>query len=538
MSSKTNQQLETRLAKQAKIEKEIETAIQYLHSRQSGNFESLIKQVNEHYKPLIYNPAQYISSIVEQLELFLEFGRATGKSTLIADRIRKLVYEMPRSKGFIVGNTFQQILTRTLPSTIQGLRMQGLFEGLHYFVSKRPPVKWQKSWAKAYQEPLKNDNYISFHNGTGIHLISQDGIGMARGINTDWGIGDEAALLDKNKLDEEVHSTNRGTNVDVFEGNKLFGSLLYTSSTPLTLDGQWFIDMELQALANPKKMKFLRADARLNYQNLRKGWFADMKRMMPDYLYQAEIMNKRVGKTENSFYPLLSQSHEYSAYDYGYYQQVSIEANSKGDGDCDTKKPLYLGIDFGAAINCMIVGQETLNGFNIINDLFVLTPKIVDDLMEQFAKYYESHEEKLVYMYYDSSANNAKENSRITTANQAAEVLKKRGWRVLKLTTSRSNALHETRFNLWNILLKGEPGKPQIRFNKENCKHLLFSMQQAPAKKSSKGLIQKNKGSERNTKEALKATHLSDAADYLILGLFSNLLRGYAQLPQSQSYSK
>lgn len=530
-------QTELNKIKRLKIQKEIEAVIGNLHKRKSGDFETLIRQVNKAYQPITYNPAQFAASLATQLLLMLEYGRGTGKSTFLADRIRKNIYQMPRSKGFIVGSTFQQILTRTLPSTIAGLKMQGLYEGLHFFVGKRPPTKWQKTWKTAYQEPLKHDNYITFWNGTGIHLISQDRPGMARGINTDWGIGDEAALLDKTKLDEEVHSTNRGTNVKKFKDEPLFGSLAYTTSTPLTQSGQWIIDMELQALANPKEIKFLRANATLNYQNLRDGWFKDMQRIMPKYLYDAEILNIRIKTVENGFYPLLNSSHEYSAYDYGYYHQVGIKQNSKGDGDCKTDKPLYIGVDFGAVINSLVVGQETLNGFNLINCMYVLSPKIIDDLMNDFADYYEPQSKKMVYMHYDASANNKKENSRITTAKQAANILRARGWTVITATKARVNSLHEIRFNLWNILLKGESGKPVIGINKDNCKHLLFSMQKAPAKKSQRGLIQKDKSSEKNPRNALTATHLSDAADYLILGVFSYLLRNFSMMPKSSVHN-
>jgi hypothetical protein len=43
---------------------------------------------------------------------------------------------MPRATGVLVGETYQQMLSRTLPSTKAGLDMFGIYEGIDYVVGK------------------------------------------------------------------------------------------------------------------------------------------------------------------------------------------------------------------------------------------------------------------------------------------------------------------------------------------------------------------------------------------------------------------
>jgi hypothetical protein len=48
----------------------------------------------------------------------------------------KAVKQMPRATGVLVGETYQQMLSRTLPSTKAGLDMFGIYEGIDYVVGK------------------------------------------------------------------------------------------------------------------------------------------------------------------------------------------------------------------------------------------------------------------------------------------------------------------------------------------------------------------------------------------------------------------
>ena len=68
--------------------------------------------------------------------IVLEWARGAGKSTILGWFVKEAVKQMPRATGIIVGETYQQMLSRTLPSTKAGLEMFGIYEGIDYVVGK------------------------------------------------------------------------------------------------------------------------------------------------------------------------------------------------------------------------------------------------------------------------------------------------------------------------------------------------------------------------------------------------------------------
>jgi hypothetical protein len=86
---------------------------------------------------------------------------------------------MPRATGVLVGETYQQMLSRTLPSTKAGLDMFGIYEGIDYVV-----VNAEVTWFYyAFQSPDKWDNTIHFSNGFIWIMVSNDQANSGRGIN-------------------------------------------------------------------------------------------------------------------------------------------------------------------------------------------------------------------------------------------------------------------------------------------------------------------------------------------------------------------
>ena len=66
----------------------------------------------------------------------IEAARGSGKSTVLGWFVKEAVRQMPRSTGVIVGETFVQIKSRTLPSTKEGMEMFGLYEDIDYVVGR------------------------------------------------------------------------------------------------------------------------------------------------------------------------------------------------------------------------------------------------------------------------------------------------------------------------------------------------------------------------------------------------------------------
>jgi len=169
-------------------------------------------------------------------------GRGTGKSYIIGWEINKIIRNMPRSISSITGLTFGQILTRTLPSSLKFLEKIGFERHKDYVIGRRPP----ETWLTPYEKINKYDNFISFSNGTGFLLLSQEREGSARGPNIDREIVDEALTIRKDRYDQEVSPTNRG-NEDHFgkltaNPVKQHHGFRYVSSMPYSQDQRWLLD--------------------------------------------------------------------------------------------------------------------------------------------------------------------------------------------------------------------------------------------------------------------------------------------------------
>ena len=501
-------------------------------------------------KTIHYNLAQLHATVHGKRVNAIEWGRGSGKSTIFGKFIKDVVFSLDRGIGVLVGKTYEQILTRTLPSTIHGLAMHGIIKDTHYVVGKKAPKKW--GWPEPYMPPLKWNHAIHFWNGTVILMVSQDRPGTGRGINSDFVLGDEAALLDYEALQNDVRLTCRGSHRRVFRGRPHFLNEMYASTTPTTQAGEWMYQFEEKAQSGHPDYYYSIFPSLVNASNLPPDYFKRMRETLLPEVYDIEVMCMRKPVTETGFYPMLSQKiHAYDSYDYSYLDvqldPVTYDFNAqylrdcRGDGDLVKDQPLMAGLDFGHHINCMVVGQmdPRQNILKLIKNLFVLGSerKILDDLAEEFCKYYAHHRRKEIHLFYDATGNNHQANARLSLIEQFVIILTKHGWIVQRHTTGGTNPRHETKFHIWNRLLKELPTKgrsyPRIRINANNCRELILSMIHAPAKRSRLGAIQKNKASEcRKGKRRVTATDLSDAADSIIygLGLRNNWLGGDAPL--------
>lgn len=480
--------------------------------------------MSEDIRPLVFNLPQLIIALAPQPEIFLEAGRGMGKSTIIGWQMKEVAHDMPRSLNVLVGETYMQILTRTLPSTIASLERLGYYKDVHYFIGRKPPKSWR--WPEPWQAPGDYKHAIYWYTGAVWAMVSQDVSG--RGMNTDSVIGDEAALLDPDKLNTDVLATTRGSDPR-FKECKKFMSKMFCSTIPLTPRGRWLYKMEQEAIANPTEILYLRASAEENRENLPDKWFRDQKRKMPSFMYNAEILNIRPSQIEGGFYPQLSERHLYNNFNYNYYDKFNykvedIAINSKGDGDCNSEKELIISVDWGASINCMVVCQQHGDELWFIKNFFVKSPKILDHLFtEEFIPYYSSHGRKKVQFWYDRNGNSKIANSELTFREQAQKLLEAAGWDVTPMSRGQDPP-HDEKYLLWNQLLsERNPRQPRIRFNRSNCKETIYSMQNAPV--TDKKGIHKDKSSEADkTLPQEEATHFSDSADIPVFGLYRHLL--------------
>ena len=305
-------------------------------------------------------------------------GRGTGKSYKIGWEINQIVRKMPRSVTAITGRTFGQIYTRTLPSSLKFLEKLGYVKDKDYKIGVKPP----RGWVSPYETITKFDNFISFSNGTGFLLLSQEREGSARGPNIDREIVDEALTLNKERYDQEVSPANRGNEEHFGHSSRCpvpqHHGFRYVSSMPFAQDQRWLLDfgkyyeqeagillfdiwnrivkMQLQLIEakqkeEPKLFKdiwneiirmkrqitpfvsksgvlFILANAFDNLQNLGFSYILREYEKQSMLTFLVEILNWMVDKVEDCYYHLDPQKHiYYDAYDDDYIRSLAEQSN-------------------------------------------------------------------------------------------------------------------------------------------------------------------------------------------------------------------
>lgn len=478
-------------------------------------------------KPIKLNLPQLICSLAIQRIKILEHGRGQGKSTILALDIKNLVEGMPRCVFPILASSYTDAWTKTLPSTLDGLEMFGYYENIHYSIGK--PLKGAD---KPYKSPRDWKNVIHFFTGAAAILLSQEKSGDGRGGNFDGGIVDECALIKEEFLANNFLLSIRGSRKEIFESSPYFRKVTMASTTPVTAEGRWMFKYEQRAKLNPKEFFYSIASSRSNAHNLPKGWFDDLKETLPELIYDAEIEGIRMNSVQNGFYPKLNiaKNHGYMSSNNSYLETLNIadlrKVNScMMDEDVDRYAPLIISIDWGASINCMVIMQYQMPFFRFLKSIYVMSPKILDDLANDFCDYYFPHPTKEVIMHYDRTGDDKQANSRYTKAEQFANILIKRGWDVTLVSHGEREAPHDMKFELMNMLhSENNPNAPRLRYNKVNCKALIVSLENAGAIEEN-GKIGKDKRPEKNKKiDQSTTTHISDAHDIPLWRMFKHLI--------------
>jgi hypothetical protein len=475
---------------------------------------------------------QYLNS--KQLSFYLALqaikvfvgGRGAGKSTIMGFEAFRRVQELPRSKGFVLGCTYQQILTRFLPPMIDVWGRMGYRRHVspqeqgHFVIGVRPP----DHWPRPFQPPEAYHNVISWCNGSAMELISFDRKDVGRGGNYDWGILDEAFLINKDRYDREISPSLRGNNYRWPE-NPLLHSTCIFSSMPWLLSGMWVPDMEKLAQQYPEEFFYLEATSYDNLAVLGDDYIRRQARSLPALVFDVEIMNKRISKLPNGFYPSFDDKVHvvFDTWSYTLNEESGLFLPSRRD--YSSQMPISLSFDFNAAFNSMTVIQTYDLPTGEIEERFIknlyVKYEIVDNLVDLFIKQYENHGKKDIYVYGDRNGNNKQANSEQTIYESIKSRLEKAGWNVSIMVDGLDTA-HSVKYTwLDRIHREDNPNLPRVRINGNTCPELVVSINNSPISPEFK----KVKTSERNPNlPQERATHLSDTYDNYLCHKYKSVL--------------
>jgi hypothetical protein len=505
-------------------------------------------------------------------------GRRFGKTHgVVAPWLQRNVQFMPRSGGGIIGATFQQILTRTLPGTLRALGDMGYKRDIHYFVGRRPPQA--AKFIKPVIEPVSYDHVVSWYNGSVNYLISQDVPGSSNSLTLQYIMGDEAKFLDYEKLKDETFPANGG-----FKGPwrdcPWLNSMLFVSDMPTTKKGSWFLNYKdkmdpelinyiqylITEIYHLKKQTQNTYTARLikeysqelthfrsvatyyrewstieNVELLGKKYIAQMKRDLPPLVFMTSIMCIRPGKLKDGFYPALSEKrHFYSAFNNGYLQGLDYDFERASDQDCrqdadvDLNRPICVAFDYNANINWLVAGQPRGVKANILKSFYVKYQRKLRELVDDFCYYYRHHHTREVVYYFDNTALGS--NYAVSEDDFASVICAqffKNGWTVSRQHIG--NPLkHKEKYIIIDQALKGQRYlMPQI--NEPNNEALKLALENTGVRVGPKGFAKDKSGEKLSETEEDLLEHRTDgtdAFDTLLIGLFlyptAEVITGYS----------
>lgn len=514
-------------------------------------------------------------------------GRGTGKTTglLSVKSANNYLGSMPRSTGLILNATYTQAYTRTLKELIRGWQMLGYSMDHHFVVCKRPSEKWIKQWKwkGPFAPPLDYKHTVSWWNGAIYQVVSQDRPGSTNGMSIDHFIGDEAKLLNYEKLMHETMPANRGLIPD-FADNPYHHGYTLTTDMPIGTAGRWILEyaekMDRQKIN--ELLDLVTAEFRIKYFiNKSKGtekakWISQLElvrlemneirrgllyyheastldnihalgveyikqqlRDTPLFLFETQILNIRPLRLEDGFYPDFDEEvHGYFSENASYFDNTEIDSinpkvDCRKDADLNAKLPLHISLDYNRRIHPLTVLQKYTNEIRVLNAMDVLFPLKLDDAIEQFIEYYRPHPKKFVYYWYDHTATSDQHRTR--QCDDVVKALRKAKWAVKEMYIGNSGqtATHKARYKMFGRLFK-ETGhyRERITFNRENCKNLILSIQQAGALQGKDG-FEKDKRPEKDKKfPAQEATHHTESLDISVWGLLESGLK-YSNEPSS-----
>lgn len=525
-------------------------------------------------KKVHYNLPQIRSSLVQANITVNIWGRGTGKSRGSGDFVKNNVHQMPRSKGAVMSNTYTEVLNKEVPQILNTLADFGLKEGIHFLIGKYAPTSWK--WPKPHSYPPDPKHFVSFYNGSGFFMVSGDR-STSNGYNLDWGLVAEARLQNKNKVFDFVKTIR--DNEHLYGHLSCHKSIMYVSDMPQDPSQRWLFDFE--ELMKPKdidiimaaaikqnecylSMQSARGEKKKRYEQLYADYtellnikrkqavyynvastldnvhvlgldvLKSWKKQLSDVEFQTSVLSQKILNVENSFYPNLSWiTHGYTAEDYGVIDGLTEKAhlhtytrNCRWDADVDKSMPLEIGMDYNAAINCLATGQLHGNTIKLLSSMHVEKPKYLKDLVNDWCDYYEPHPTKDVFYHYDHTATADNATGAPPFYQEVVDVLIERGWNVIQNSFGQAMKHHQ-RYYLWQAILIGDdPKYPTFSFNQTNALSAYKSMAAAPTKVSPTG-IKKHKGSERPDSgiAPIDATHMSEAVDCLVNGMYNNIQR-------------
>lgn len=531
-----------------------------------------------------------ITDWIDTTNLVVVGGRGLAKSTVIqARRSADCVYDMPGAPLAFVGNTYTNLRDNIMPAVKTGWELMGLYEGVHYVSSCRPPESWRRRCSVIVDD---YKNTVSFFNGCIIFLGSLDHPSLLAGKPVVHLFFDESKYAPDNKVNRAM-PVLRGDAIR-YGCSHYFLGVTITTDMPDVLEGEYDWYFRYVCLVDPQRiLRIAQAAAELNslrirlvkagrtrtdcgalkkkiawYEagllKMRKGQtyfinassFTNIDILTPEYVrrlldgalelhdFLKSVVGMRPGlRRDTRFYIAFGERHKYTdGTRYGEPAQSCLDLRFLRRGE-----PIDGGVDFGNQLS-LIVGQQDGPLYRLHKNFYELPPGWFRQLADQFLAFFLNHEEKELNLYYDRAGNNFEKQKEdyARKLKQAIEIDgdgNRTGWVVNLMSRKQSNIRQDEEYDFMQELMTGDnDALPTLLVDAVNCRETISSIEKAPAGIRYKGqqkIIYKVKKSEKLEPKKLPmlSTNFSDAFKYLMMrGAWRRAIRGKSGRSRSGLY--
>ena len=261
-----------------------------------------------------------------------------------------------------------------------------------------------------------------------------------------------------------------------------------------------------------------------NLEVVGEAYIRQLKRDLPPLTFQTSVLCKRIGIARDGFYNSMTEATKYSATNFSYLDSLEYkfdklkEPSCLMDADVEPTQQLCIAFDFNANINWLVVGQPQGRELKVVKSFFVKYERKLNEIVDDFCKYYRHHRCKRVVFYYDSTALGS--NYAVNDEDfhfVVSRAFRRRGWQVVDKYIGRPMR-HIEKQLLINRMFAGK-AKLKIRINRENNEDLLISIQTAGVYNGNKDKRAEKLPETDSPEGRLEArTDGSDAFDTLAIG--------------------
>lgn len=195
-------------------------------------------------------------------------GRGSSKTTdLQVERLIEMIYDMPGAPVVWVSDSYTNLQKNVLSTVMEGLKVKGLHEGIHYVKEKAPPVFTEAEKAdlppnirehfwKPYNQFASYKHSIIFFTGLNITFASLDRPASLAGRNYVHVFGDEVKYFREDRIANLLKAV-RGYRVKY--GNSVFyrGHTMTTDMPDTTKIGQYDWILKQRKKMNSKMISMI-----------------------------------------------------------------------------------------------------------------------------------------------------------------------------------------------------------------------------------------------------------------------------------------